>query len=72
VVSAALAGFLFIVYGGVFAAVGALVPTGAVNPAAVVDRTTLAGHVIVWLWFLVWSVLLAVATIALRHLSLVD
>jgi hypothetical protein len=70
---AALAGFVLIVYGGVLGAVGALVLTGAVNPATAVDRTSLVWHVTVWaLWFLVWGALLAVATIAFRrHLSFV-
>lgn len=67
---AALIGFVLIVYGGVLVAVGALVLTGAVDQGDVVDRTALTWHVAVWdLWFLVWGILFAVATIAFRRLS---
>jgi hypothetical protein len=43
--------------------VGALVLCGAIHPAGRVDRTALRWHAGVWdLWFLVWGILLAVAT----------
>ncbi|WAL63943.1 DUF3995 domain-containing protein [Amycolatopsis cynarae] len=67
---AALIGFVLIVYGGVLVAVGALVLTGAMDPGTAIDRTALTWHVAVWdLWFLVWGVLFALATIAFRRRS---
>jgi hypothetical protein len=72
----ALAGFVLIVYGGVLVAVGALVLTGVVDPDTAVDRTALIWHVTLWdLWFLVWGILLAIATVGYRQradLSTVD
>lgn len=42
---------------------GALVLSGVIHPAGSVDRTPLRWHVGVWdLWFLVWGILLALAT----------
>jgi Protein of unknown function (DUF3995) len=58
--SALLAG-----YGGLNVLLGALVLSGVIHPAGSVNWTALRWHVGVWdLWFLVWGILLAVATIA--------
>ena len=47
---------------------GALVLAGAIHPAGGVDRTALRWHAGVWdLWFLVWGILLALATIGYRQ-----
>jgi hypothetical protein len=55
---------LLVVYGGLNVLLGALVLSGAIHPAGSVDRTALRWHVTVWdMWFLVWGVLLAVATV---------
>ena len=60
---AAAASVLLVVYGAANVAVGALVLSGALHPAGRVDRTALRWHAGVWdLWFLVWGILLAVAT----------
>ena len=62
IVSAA-ASVLLIVYGGLYVAAGALVLAGVLHPSGSVDRTALRWHVGLWdLWFLVWGILLAVAT----------
>ena len=54
---------LLVVYGGLNVLLGALVLSGVIHPAGSVDRTALRWHVGVWdLWFLVWWILLAVAT----------
>jgi hypothetical protein len=54
---------LLVVYGGLNVLLGALVLSGVVHPAGSVDRTALRWHVGVWdLWFLVWGILLALAT----------
>jgi len=63
-IGSAGASVLLVVYGGVSVLLGALVLSGVVRPAGGVDRTALRWHVAVWdLWFLVWGILLAVATI---------
>ncbi len=55
---------LLVVYGGLAVLLGALVLSGVIHPAGSVDRTALRWHVGVWdLWFLVWGVLLALATV---------
>jgi Protein of unknown function (DUF3995) len=55
---------LLVVYGGLAVLLGALVLSGAIHPAGSVDRTALRWHVGVWdLWFLVWGILLALATV---------
>jgi hypothetical protein len=60
---AAAASALLVLYGAVNVAAGALVLSGVIHPAGRVDRTALRWHVGVWdLWFLVWGILLAVAT----------
>lgn len=60
---------VLVCYGAVQVAAGSLVLTGAVRPAAAVDLMALRWHVLVWdTWFLVWGVLLAIATAAAwRH-----
>lgn len=64
-VCAAGASVLLVAYGGLNVLLGALVLSGAINPAGGVDRTALRWHVGVWdLWFLVWGILLALATVA--------
>src|SRR5215471_13329997 len=58
------ASVLLVGYGGLNVLVGALVLSGVIHPAGSVDRTALRWHVGVWdLWFLVWGILLALATI---------
>jgi len=64
IVSAA-ASLVLIVYGAVNVLAGALVLGGAIHPSGDVDRAALRWHTGVWdLWFLVWGVLLAVATVS--------
>jgi len=63
-IGSAGASVLLVVYGGVYVLLGALVLSGVIHPAGSVDRAALRWHVGVWdLWFLVWGVLLAVATV---------
>jgi hypothetical protein len=63
-IASAGAGVLLVAYGGLNVLAGALVLTGTIHPAGGVDRTALAWHVGVWdLWFLVWGILLTLATI---------
>ena len=58
------ASMLLAAYGGLNVLLGALVLTGAIHPAGGVNRTALRWHVGVWdLWFLVWGILLALATV---------
>ena len=58
------ASVLLVVYGGLNVLLGALVLSGVIRQAASVDRTALRWHVGVWdLWFLVWGILLALATV---------
>jgi Protein of unknown function (DUF3995) len=55
---------VLVVYGGLNVAAGALVLAGAIHPSGSVNRTALRWHVGVWdLWFLLWGVLLALATV---------
>jgi len=59
----AAASALLVVYGGLSVLLGALVLSGIIHPAGTVDRAALRWHVGVWdLWFLVWGILLALAT----------
>jgi hypothetical protein len=59
---------LLVAYGGLTVLLGALVLVGVIHPAGDVDRTALRWHVGVWdLWFLVWGILLALATVGYRH-----
>jgi uncharacterized membrane protein len=58
-----VASVVLAVYGGLLVVVGALVLAGVIRPAGPVDRTALWWHVLVWdLWFLVWGLLLGVAS----------
>ncbi len=55
---------LLVVYGGLSVLLGALVLADAIHPAGSVDRTALRWHVGVWdMWFLVWGISLALATL---------
>ena len=59
------ASVLLVGYGGLNVLVGALVLAGVIHPGGSVDRTALRWHVGVWdLWFLVWGILLALATVS--------
>jgi len=63
-VAGALGSALLVVYGGLLVVVGALVLTDVLTPDGPIDRRALAWHVLVWdLWFLVWGMALAVATL---------
>ena len=65
---AAAASALLVGYGAVNVAAGALVLSGVIHPAGRVDRTALRWHAGVWdLWFLVWGILLALATAGYRR-----
>lgn len=58
------ASVLLVVYGGTNVLVGSLVLSGVIHSTGSVDRTALRWHVGVWdLWFLVWGILLALATV---------
>ena len=64
-IGSAGASVVLVVYGGLNVLLGALVLSGAIHPAGSVDRTALRWHVGVWdLWFLVWGILLALATVS--------
>jgi Protein of unknown function (DUF3995) len=66
----AAASVVLVVYGGLNVLLGALVLSGVIHPAGNVDRTALRWHVGIWdLWFLVWGILLALATVGYRHRS---
>ena len=58
------ASVLLMAYGGLNVLAGVLVLSGVIRPGGSVDRTALRWHAGVWdLWFLVWGILLALATI---------
>ena len=62
------ASVLLVGYGGLNVLAGALVLAGVIHPGGGVDRTALRWHVGVWdLWFLVWGILLALATVSYRR-----
>ena len=64
----AAASALLVVYGGLAVLAGGLVLAGAIHPAGGVDRMALRWHVGLWdLWFLVWGILLALATASYRR-----
>jgi hypothetical protein len=64
----AAASALLVVYGGLNVLAGGLVLAGAIHPAGGVDRMALRWHVGLWdLWFLVWGILLALATAGYRR-----
>jgi hypothetical protein len=55
---------LLVVYGALNVLLGTLVLSGVNHPAGSVDLTALRWHVGVWdMWFLVWGILLALATV---------
>jgi hypothetical protein len=59
----AAASTLLVGYGGALVAAGTLVLTGAIHPSGGVDWTAMRWHTGVWdMWFLVWGILLAVAS----------
>jgi Protein of unknown function (DUF3995) len=63
-IGSAGASVLLVAYGGLNVLLGGLVLSGVIRPAGSVDRTALRWHVGVWdLWFLVWGILLALATV---------
>jgi hypothetical protein len=63
-ISSAGVSAVLVVYGGLNVAVGALVLSGTLHPSGSVNRTALRWHVGVWdLWFLLWGILLALATV---------
>jgi Protein of unknown function (DUF3995) len=54
---------LLVGYGGALVLAGTLVLTGAIHPSGGVDWTAMRWHTGVWdMWFLVWGILLAVAS----------
>jgi Protein of unknown function (DUF3995) len=66
-VSNGVASVVLCLWGGANVALGALVLSGAITPAADVDRHALRWHVFVWdMWFLVWGLVLALAITAAR------
>jgi hypothetical protein len=63
-IGSSAASALLVGYGGLNVLAGALVLLDVIHPAGRVDRTALRWHAGVWdLWFLIWGILLAVATI---------
>jgi hypothetical protein len=65
---AAASSALLVLYGGAQVLVGSLALSGAIHPAGGMDRAALRWHVGVWdLWFLVWGILLAVATVGYQR-----
>jgi hypothetical protein len=67
-ISSAGVSAVLVVYGGLNVAAGALVLDGAIRPSGSVNRTALRWHVGVWdLWFLLWGILPALATIGYRR-----
>jgi hypothetical protein len=59
------ASVLLVAYGGLNVVAGALVLSGLIHPGGSVDRAALRWHVGVWdLWFLIWGILLVLATIS--------
>jgi Protein of unknown function (DUF3995) len=63
-IGSAGASAVLVVYGSLNVAAGALVLAGVIHPSGSVNRTALRWHVGVWdLWFLLWGILLALATI---------
>jgi Protein of unknown function (DUF3995) len=67
---AGAASAVLVVYGALNVLAGVLVLTDVYHPSGPVDRTALRWHAGVWdLWFLVWGILLAVATVSYGRLS---
>ncbi|MBV9205288.1 MAG: DUF3995 domain-containing protein [Actinobacteria bacterium] len=72
-VGSAGASMLLVVYGGLNVLLGALVLSGVIHPAGSVDRTALRWHVGVWdLWFLIWGILLALATVGYWRMTVTE
>jgi hypothetical protein len=66
--AAAAASALLVIYGSAPVLVGSLVLAGAIHPAGGIDRSALRWHVGVWdLWFLLWGILLTLATVGYRR-----
>ena len=64
-IASAGASVLLVAWGGLNVLAGVLVLAGVIHPAGGVDRSALRWHVAVWdLWFLLWGILLALATVA--------
>ena len=64
---------VLILYGGVMVSVGALVLAGVIAAPSSVDWLALRWHVWLWdMWFLVWGVLLGVATLFYQRRRLVS
>ena len=65
---AVVASAVLVVYGAANVAGAALTLSGAVHPSGEVDRNALRWHLELWdLWFLVWGLLLALATEGYRR-----
>ena len=64
-IGSSAASVLLVGYGGLNVIAGALVLSGVIHPGGGVNRTALRWHVGVWdLWFLMWGILLALATVS--------
>ncbi len=64
-IGSAGASVLPVARGGPNVLIGALVLAGVIQPAGSMDRSALRWQLAVWdLWFLVWGILLALATVA--------
>jgi hypothetical protein len=64
-IASAAASVLLVVYGGLNVLGGVLVLSGAYHPSGDVDRTALRWHAgVLDLWFLVWGILMAIATVS--------
>jgi hypothetical protein len=65
---AVAASAVLVLYGGINVGAQVLVLSGAFHPSGTVDRNALRWHLELWdLWFLVWGVLLAIATAGYRR-----
>ena len=63
-IGSAGASVVLIAYGGLYVIGGALVLADVIHPSPSTDMTALRWHVGLWdLWFLVWGILLALATV---------
>jgi Protein of unknown function (DUF3995) len=67
-IASAAVSVLLLAYGVSNVLGGALVLSGAYHPSGDVDRTALRWHAGVWdLWFLIWGILMAIATVSYRR-----
>jgi Protein of unknown function (DUF3995) len=65
------ASVLLVAYGAINVLAGTLVLAGVIHPAGAVDRTALRWHAGLWdLWFLIWGILLGLATIGYRRATM--